>query len=66
MRYELRLEAFTILDQAQIRLTVDGTPDNPEETTWRVLAMTASSRISATPEAKEWTREVLETMLEAL
>ena len=66
MRYELRLYAYDVLDTIYIRLDVDGTPDDPEGSISRVLAMTATTRLTGSPEAKAWTREALETMLAAL
>ena len=66
MRYELRLMAYDVMGTIHIRLDVDGTPDDPEALTERVLAMTATSRVEGSPEATVWTREVLETMLAGL
>lgn len=66
MRYELRLAAYDMLDQIMIKLDVDCTPDDPDLPTERVLAMTATTRSRGLTEAKEWTREVLDTMLAGL
>jgi len=66
MRYELRLYAYDVMGTIHIRLEVDGTPDDPEAPTARVLAMTANSRLEGSPEATDWTREVLDTLLHAV
>ena len=66
MRYELRLYAYDVMDVVHVRLDVDGASDNPELPIERVLAMTATTRIAGSPATKDWTREVLETMLAAL
>lgn len=66
MRYELRLNAFDMLDQVHVHLQVWVTPDDPGAPTERVLAKTATTRSRGISEATEWTREVLDTTLAAL
>lgn len=66
MRYELRLNAFDMMDQIHISAALWETPDDPQMPTGRVWARTATTRSRGTPEATEWIREVLETMLAAL
>lgn len=66
MRYELRMNAFDMLDQVHISAALWETPDDPEQPTRRVWAKTATSRSRGRSEATEWIREVLDTMLAAL
>ena len=66
MRYELRLNAFDMLDQVHINAALWETPDDPDLPTGRVWARTATTRSTGSGEATAWIREVLETMLEAL
>jgi len=66
MRYELRLNAFDMLDQVHINGALWETPDDPALPTVRVWAQTATSRSRGTETATDWIREVLDTMREAL
>lgn len=62
MRYELRITAYDMLDQIQMRGCLDMTPDDPNEPTERVWERTATSRSRGTETATDWIREVLDTM----
>lgn len=66
MRYELRLNAYDYMDRTHINASLWGTPDDPGTPTLRVWATTATTLQTDSPEATEWIREVLETMLAAL
>lgn len=66
MRYELRLTAYDVIDQVHVTAALYGTSGYPFEPSELVWARTATCRSRGTPEATEWTREVLNTMLEAL
>ena len=64
MRYELRLNAFDMLDQVHINAALWETPDDPELPTRRVWARTATTRSTGISEATDWIREVLDTALQ--
>jgi hypothetical protein len=62
MRYELRINAYDLMDQIMVRGVLDCTPDDPDLPTERVWERTATSRSKGTGTATEWIREVLDTM----
>lgn len=66
MRYELRLNAFDMLDQVHISAALWETPDDPNLPTSRVWARTATTRSTGRSEAREWIREVLDTTIRAV
>jgi len=66
MRYELRLNAFDMLDQVHISAALYMTPDEPGSPTERVWARTATTRSTGKSEATDWIREVLDTTRAAL
>ncbi len=66
MRYELRLNAFDMMDQIHIAAALWETPDDPALPTSRVWARTATTRSTGRSEATDWIREVLDTMIRAV
>jgi hypothetical protein len=66
MRYELRVNAYDMLDQVCVTALCYETRGFPETPTSLVLALTEQSRGQGTDTPAEWVRDALLLLLEAL
>lgn len=66
MRYEARVTAYDVMDQVTVSIVVQRTADTPEERPATVLCMSTTVQGEGEADPREWARDALLGMLEAL
>lgn len=66
MRYEARITAFDLLDQVHVALVVVDTSRPAEEGARTVLTLVDTLQGEGVSDPREWTRDALVSLLEAL